>query len=667
MQGRACSHSEALHTRHSARVNRGIDARPTWTGSTMLEALRRGAGTWIARVLLGILAISFSFWGIPEFFRARTDGPIATVGSAKITAEQFQQAYGQELDQVSRQYRQRITPQVGQQLGLDRRTLANLIGTTALDEQAKELGLALPDSLIADGIRNDPNFRGFDGKFSKAAFDGFLRQTSLSEKAYFALRRQEEIRGQLTDAVLVNAGTVPQAHLDLVYKWREETRIVEHVTIDPAKVVTVVEPDDAKLTAYYDSNKSRFMQPEFRKASVLLLTRDEMLKRVPVTDAEVSAAYDADKSKFDLPEKRRVFQLAFPDAAAAGKAYEELSKAANFVEAATKLGFKDSDIDLGVVTRKDMIDTKAATAAFALKKDELSKPVAADFTTVLLRVTEIEAGRVKPLDEVKGEIKDRLASERVSREISVLHDKVDDLRSSGKSLKEAGATHQLTYKEVDAIDQSGKALDGKTALDHPEAARIALGLFATQQGLESEAIQLGDGGYAWVDVLGITPSRQKTLDDVKAEAKTLWLAEDKQRQIIEAASKFVERVTKGESLDAIATELGAKVEKTTAFTRTTSPQGLSTAAVQAAFARPKGGVQASASVDGASRAIIRVADVIAAPAATQEQTDKLKSELSREFQAEQLNAYVQGLQTRLGTTLNAAALGQALGITPQQQ
>ena len=631
----------------------------------MLEALRRGAGTWIARILLGILAISFSFWGIPEFFRGRNDGPVATVGKTKISAEQFQQAYNQELEQASRQYRQRISPQIGARIGLDRNALANLMGTTALDLQAQDLGLTLSENQIAESVRLDPNFRGFDGKFSKAAFDNFLRQTGLSERGYLRVRRQEEVRGQLTDAVLVNT-RVPQTYIDLAHNWREETRVVEHVTLDPAKVVTVVEPDDAKLQAYYDTNKSKFMQPEYRKASVLLLTRADMMARVPVTDEEIEAAYAADKSKFDLPEKRRVFQLPFPDAAAADKAYGELSKAKNFIEAAAKLGFKESDIDLGTITRKDMIDAKAADAAFALKKDEISKPFAASFTTVIVRVTDIEPGRVKPLDEVKSVLQELLANERLSREIGALHDKVDDLRSGGKSLKEAGATHKLNYQEIDAIDQSGKGPDGKVALDHPEAARIALALFATSQGLESEASQLGDGGYAWVDVLGVTPAKQKTLDEVKAEAKTLWLAEDKQRQIIDAAGKFVERLNKGGALETIAKELGAKVEKTTAFTRATSPQGLSAAAVQVAFARPKGGVQAAASVDGASRALIRVADVIAAPAATKEQSDKLKAELSRQFQNDQLNAYVLGLQNRFGTTLNPAALAQALGMNPAQ-
>ena len=135
------------------------------------------------------------------------------------------------------------------------------------------------------------------------------------------------------------------------------------------------------------------MTPELRKINVLLLTRADVKARLPVSEEEIKAAYEQDKEKFNIPEKRRVLQLSFPDKAAAEKAYAELAKATNFVEAAAKLGFKESDIDLGLLTRKDMIDPKIADAAFALKKDELSKPVEGQFAIVLVRVGEIVPGK----------------------------------------------------------------------------------------------------------------------------------------------------------------------------------------------------------------------------------------------------------------------------------
>ena len=172
------------------------------------------------------------------------------------------------------------------------------------------------------------------------------------------------MRDQLTDTLLAGVSP-PQALIDLLHRYREETRVIEFFTPDYDKLVKIAEPDEAKLKEYYEQNKRQFVTPELRKINVLLLTRDDVKARLAVSEEEIKAAYEQDKEKFNIPEKRRVQQLAFPDKAAAEKAYAELAKAKNFKEAAAKLGFKESDIDLGLLARKDMIDPKIAEAAFA--------------------------------------------------------------------------------------------------------------------------------------------------------------------------------------------------------------------------------------------------------------------------------------------------------------
>ena len=102
------------------------------------------------------------------------------------------------------------------------------------------------------------------------------------------------------------------------------------------------------------------------------------------------------------------------------------------------------------------------------------------------------------------------------------------------------------------------------------------------------------------------------------------------------------------------------------MTRNTSPQGLPQNAVQQAFALPKGGATSALTADGKARIILRVADIIPAPAPTPEQTDRLKAELARQMQTDVLAEYVGGLQTRYGLSVNEAALKQALGTEREQ-
>jgi peptidyl-prolyl cis-trans isomerase D len=513
---------------------------------------------------------------------------------------------------------------------------------------------------MADIVRDDPTFHGPNGQFSRTALQSYLRQNGYSESRYLYERRKEEVRDQVTET-LISAVGAPPVLLDLLHRYGQETRVIAFFTPDYDKLIKPAQPDESKLREHYEQNKRQYVTPELRKINVLLLTRDAAKARTTVTDEEAKAAYEAEKEKFDIPEKRRIQQLAFPDRAAAEKAYAELAKAKDFKDAATRLGVKESDIDLGLVSRSGLIDPKIAEAAFALGKDQLSKPVEGQFAIVLLRVSEIVPGKKRTFDDVKTEITDRLANERAGQESQGLHEKVENERSAGKPLKEIGEQLKLAYREIAEIDRSGNGPDGKPLGDLPQAAKVGQAAFAGAQGLEAEAAELDDGGYAWVDVVGVTPEKQKPFEAVAAEVKTAYLEAERTKEIAALAGKYVERLNGGAALEALAKEAGAKVEKTNPVTRNTSPQGLTQNAVQQAFALAKGGVTAALTADGKARSILSVADVIPAPPPTAEQTERLRTELARQMQTDILAQYIGALEARYGATINEPALRQTIG------
>lgn len=631
----------------------------------MLDAMRRGAVSLLAKLLLGLLIIAFAVWGVADVFRNYGRGTLARIGSTEISVEEYRQAYQDEMASISRRMGRRLTPEQAKLLGLEQRALQRLMGAAAIDTHARQLHLGLSDQGMADLIRQDPAFKGLDGAFSQRNFQSYLRQNGISEGYYVGNRRKEEVREQLTDSLLGGVGP-PQFLVDLIYRYTEERRVIEHFTPDYDKLIKAPDPDEAKLKEYYEQNKRQFMTPELRKIAVLLLTREEVKARTSIDEGEVKAVYEKDKERFNVPERRTITQLSFPDKAAAEKAYEELAKARDFKEAVTKLGFKASDVELGSLARKDMIDPKIAAAAFALGKDELSKPVEGQFAVVLLRVGEIVPGKQRTYDEVKGEIKDRLAEDRASRELQALHEKVENERSAGKTLSEIGTDLKLTFREIAAIDRAGNGPDGKPAFEHAEAARVAQAAFAGAVGIEPEATDLSDGGYAWVDVLAVTPEKQKPFDAVQAEVKAGVIEQERRKEIAAAAAKLVERLNAGESFEALAKEVSAKVEKTTPITRNTSPEGLPRNAVQLAFTLPKGGATSALTADGKARIILRVADIVPAPQPTAEQASNLKTDLTRQMQNDVLAEYLAGLQARYGVSVNEAALKQALGTSGEQ-
>jgi peptidyl-prolyl cis-trans isomerase D len=626
----------------------------------MMDALRRGAQGWVAKILFFILIASFAVWGIADVFTGFNRGSLAKVGGTSITANDFQQAFQQELNQISQQAGRRITPEQGRQFGLDTRALTRLVGGAAIEGHAREMSLALPDAAIVADIEAEKSFQGLDGKFSRQAFDGFLRQIGMSERAFFAAKRKDELREQIVGA-LTSSIVVPQPMIETLHRHNDEARVIEHLTIDPDKAVKIAEPDEAKLKETYEANKARFMTPEYRKLVVLMLSVDAMKSRMTITDDELKAAFEKDRDTYSRAERRRVEQIAFKDTAAAEAARGRIKSGQSFADAAKETGAKESDIALGLVTKKDLIDPAIADAAFKLEKDKVSDVVAGRFATVLLRVTEIQAGKEATLDEVKDRVKDKIGREKARAEASKLHDGVDDNRAAGKSLKDISTALGIPLIEVAAGDRANKTPEGKAAVEGPDGEKIMRAGFDAQIGIERDPVELADGGYAWVDLVSNTAAAQKPFEAVKDEVKALYTELERKKALSELGAKLVDRVKSGTPLAAIALETGGKVESTLPVTRSVIPQGLTQAAVTQAFVLAKGAAGTTDTADGKSRILFRVADVRPAPPATKEQRETLTGELKSQLTGDIMSSYVAALQDRLGVTINQAELRRITG------
>jgi len=143
--------------------------------------------------------------------------------------------------------------------------------------------------------------------------------------------------------------------------------------------------------------------------------------------------------------------------------------------------------------------------------------------------------------------------------------------------------------------------------------------------------------------------------------KKSYLESEKRKAIEASAAAQVERVKGGESMAAVAKALGAKLERAEGLKRGATPPGFTPIAFGEIFALKKGGVSSSASADGKSRTIYRVAEVTPAGAPTKEQITALGADLTKQLRIDALEQYVAGLRTHYGFTVNEKALAQAMG------
>lgn len=628
----------------------------------MLEMIRKGASTWFARVLLALLALSFVYWGADMRSAPSGANTIATVGGRPITVAEFERAMELEINQLSQRAGRRITQTEAKAFGIDQRVLQRLVAMAAIDHKAAGLGLGLSEKAAAESIARDPSFQGITGKFDRAGFDQLLRQIGMRERDFLELRRKEEVRDQLTQTV-VGAIQTPKALVAAVHAWREETRTIEYFSLDAEKTITVADPDPAKLKEVYEANKSRFMAPEYRNLDVLLLSVDHLKSSMAVSDTEIATRYEEMKDGFSTPERRRVQQITFKDKAAAEAAKARIDTGTNFMAIAQELGLKDTDVELGLVEKKTLIDGKIADAAFALERDKVSGVVEGRFTTVLLRVPEIMPGKQPTLDEVKPKVVEAIQRDKALAEVRRMKDEVEDLRTAGKTNADIVAAKGLKLISVPETDASNRTKDGKPALEHPDAAKLIASGFDAKAGLDRESVELADGGTGWVTTVGTTPTRQKPFEEVEADVRKLYIETERSRLMRELAQKLADRVSGGEPIESVAKEFSAKVEKTAAITRLTSPQGLSEPAVTQAFALAAGKAAHAESADRKGRTVFRVGDVTPAAAPTKEQDERLTREVGQQLQVDIVEAFIAALQDDAGVKIDEAEFRRVTGAT----
>lgn len=633
----------------------------------MLDALRRGANSWVLKPLLLLLVLAFVVWGVADVFTGGSrSSAIASVGSSEISVEEYQSTYGAVMNNLARRFGRRPTAEEARLRGIDRAVLEDLVNGATLDQQVRQLGLALPQAAIAAAIEKDPGLLGPDGRFDRPSFENFLREIGYNERGYLNLRRREELRQQLTQSMFQEV-PVSATLSGLVHQWREETRTIQYFNVDGASQVKLGEPDDAKLKEVYDAQPRLFTTPEFRHVVVLALSGAEVTKSLEVPDADIRQAYEADKTGRELPEKRRILQIPFKDKAAAEAAAKAIASGKSFIDAAKDAGATDKDIDLGLITRADMFDPAIADAAFKLDKGKVSAPVTGRFSTVLLQATEIAPARTRTFEEMRQEIRDRLAATRAGEQIRKIHDAIDDGRAAGRPLLEIAETVKLKAFDNAQIDRLGRKPDGTPGYQGPDQAKVLRAAFEGKPGVEIETIDLDDGGYVWLDVLGVTEEKQRPFADVKEDARKVWQRDEISRLTAELVSKLIERADKGEAMAKLAKEVGSKLETSKPLKRFGNDQGVPMAVIQRAFSI---GVGARASVDtgdGVQRVVFRLVEITKPALPTKEQSAEIATQLRSELQQDAIQSYVQALRERYGVKINEAVFKRTTGETPDQR
>ncbi|MBC8049798.1 MAG: SurA N-terminal domain-containing protein [Chitinophagales bacterium] len=624
----------------------------------MLDSLRKGAGSWAAKILLVLLAASFLVWGIADYAGLGRQS-MASVGGRDISTQEFERAYQNQVRAMSNRIGRQITSDEVRALNLQDQVLRQLIGGLALDQHAARLRLGVTDEVVAEGIRREQGFQDLSGNFSRARFDDVLRDNNLTESAYVADERRQSVRGQLLETITTPA-QAPQVLIDAVNRYQNETRVIKFFALPESSAGEIAQPDAGQVSAYYDANKAKFTLPEYRKFTTLSVTPATLAGKIEISEDDLKAAFEEKKDSFGTPEKRKVEQIAFTDMASAQTARDKLIQpGSDFAEIAKEPGFTGTYFDFGLTTKNDLSDKKVADAAFALNKSEISQPVEGDLSFVVARVTDIVPGFSKSYDDVKTELREAIALDRAGAEVTKLVNSIEDRRAGGAKLAEIAKDLGMTIQDVtSSVD--GRTPGGETAEVPAGAKNLLREVFATEVGAEGPALEVDGGGTAWYDVVEIIPQRLKTLDEVKDEAARQWRSAELQSRLATKAREVIKTAALGSDIAALATPLSAPVKTSQPIKRTGAEPGLPISAVAVAFGLEKGALETIATATG-GQVILQVEAIKSPPPFDDKQIMEAKKELEQSLSNDYAAQYITAIQTEFGVAINKNALASLNG------
>lgn len=623
----------------------------------MIQTLRNQTGSWLVKILLLLVVLSFGVWGIGDFFRdAPPDTIVATVGTIEIDINTVNTEFQNEVDLQRRLSGGNYSTEEALSDGLVDLILDSLINQALLIQMGVDINLVIPDEIVIAQIRSQSGFQNqLTGQFDNQLLLQYLARNRLSEEAYVEQIRRELQQGVLRLSVARGAW-VPEVLGDALYGYQQEGRIADTVTIPYTTITEIPEPTEADLRSFHAENEELFLAPEYRNLTVIAIGPDDFADSIAVSDDDLAVAYDQRQAQFVAAERRQFDQAILSDQADATALAEAARASGSLSDAVAAMENIDAQIiPLDWSTRSDLF-AELADAAFALPENGISEPLETPFGWHVLQLTGLEAEQIQPFEEVADELRRDV---QIDRALDIVFEQVnalDDEIAAGTDLNEAATVLGLTAVGTSPIAADGSVQDGGTAPNLPVLPAIAAVAFQLDEGEASFLEETDDGIFFTVRVDGIVAPEVRPLDDVREAVIAAWQNAARGERAAQRAELAAQRLAAANDPDAVAQEFSGTAGVTPPLLRDGSNRGtLSAGAVERLFGLSVGEV--AVVDDGINQIVMRLETIeLPVPDAENAAYTAIQQRTENAMGSDLLQQFLQQLQETVDVEIHQSVL-----------
>ena len=572
----------------------------------MLQFIRDNATGWIAWGIVILISIPFALWGIHQYVSPDSSVAVATVDDAEIGYYDFQRLYARRRQQLQSILGARI---IGAEEDdrLRREVLDRMIDSEVLIRSGISAGMRVGDEQLASIIRTQDAFQSGDG-FSQDAYEGWLRSQGHSPGGFEEDLRRSLLEQQLAVGVS-GSEFITGSRLRDAVRVRLQTRTFSLLAISATEFERP-EPTESEIGTYFERHRSEYTAPERLRLRYLEISLDDIAAGIKADDEELRALFEAESERFVTPEKREVSHIlvslpsdpgaddvararerlvALRDRITVGELFEDLAR-----ESSDDPGSAAGGGVLGFIERGMMVP-EFEEAAFALAPDQISDPVRSSFGWHLIKVTSVQESRGATFEEVRDQVlaeyqsreAERIYVERVETLANVTYEHPESLEAGARELG-------LTIRETSLVTRDGQSDD--PVASQPAVAAAAFSSDVLDDGNNSDPIEFEPGRIVVVRAFDHEPPRDLDLDEARADVVAALQADARQQAVMERGRELLEDLRSGRDADAVAADEGLEWSRFENVNRIGG--ALSEQLLEAVFRMPRPGTGGAARFDG---------------------------------------------------------------------
>lgn len=541
----------------------------------MLQAMRNKMHGWPSILLLGVSVFAMSFFGMEGYLTSRDATYVAKVGKQEISQTDFQDRMNQLRQQAAAEQGDKFDSSALQKPEVKQQILDGLIDQRLLVAATQDWGLRVSDKAVRDYIAAIPQFQ-LNGHFDPTSYRAFL-ESQRKTVSGFESEIRSSLAEQLLPSVIADTTIISDVQLNQFLGLIAQRRDLRYIVL-PKPALGDQKVTDAQAQAYYTAHVADFMNPEQVSVKYLEVDAANLKPDATADDSDLKKRYESEKQRFVQPEQRLASHILIDVPANATPAQQKAALAqaekiaaeatpADFAALASKesadAGSKRQGGDLGWL-EKGVTNPAFDSALFALGKGQISKPVLSTDGYHIIWLRDIRAGASKPFEEVREQlVKEASASERDRKYNEVAGKMSDETYQNPSSLEPAASALDLPIKTTGLFSRKG----GEGVAANPKLITAAFSDDVLVQGNNSGLVDLGNDHSVVVHLDKHVPAAARPLAEVRADVDRRVLGERIAAASKQAADALLAQVRQGMTMDAAAASVGARVQSAAAVER----------------------------------------------------------------------------------------------------